>query len=204
MEWYKGDGAYGDGPEYHWDYYNSFVIQPFLIDVVEGIGRVSDRWSSLRPGVLDRARRYAAIQERLIAPDGSYPPIGRSIAYRCGAFQLLAQMALRHELPEGVTPAQVRSALSAVIRRTLDAPGTFDAEGWLAHRSRGRAAASGRGLHQHGQPLPLHGRLLAAGPGRDRPLLVGPARRVDRPPRLVGRGPPRRPRDQGIVAARRR
>jgi hypothetical protein len=130
-DWYKGDGAYGDGPDYHWDYYNSFVIQPFLIDVVEGIGRVSDRWSSLRQGVLDRARRYAEIQERLIAPDGSYPPIGRSIAYRCGAFQLLAQMALRHELPEGVSPPQVRSALSAVIGRTLGAPGTFDADGWL-------------------------------------------------------------------------
>jgi hypothetical protein len=131
MEWYKGDGAYGDGPDYHWDYYNSFVIQPFLIDVIEGIGRVSDRWSSLRPGVLERARRYAEIQERLIAPDGSYPPIGRSIAYRCGAFQLLAQMALRHELPEGVSPAQVRSALSAVIRRTLGASDSFDALGWL-------------------------------------------------------------------------
>jgi hypothetical protein len=131
MEWYKGDGAYGDGPDYHWDYYNSFVIQPFLIDVVEGIGRVSDRWSSLRQGVLERARRYAGIQERLIAPDGSYPAIGRSIAYRCGAFQLLAQMALRRELPEGLAPAQVRSALSAVIRRTLDAPATFDEDGWL-------------------------------------------------------------------------
>jgi hypothetical protein len=131
MEWYKGDGVYGDGPDYHWDYYNSFVIQPFLIDVIESIGRVSDRWSALRSGVLERARRYAAIQERLIAPDGSYPVIGRSIAYRCGAFQLLAQMALRHELPEGVAPAQVRGALSAVIRRTLDAPGTFDAQGFL-------------------------------------------------------------------------
>jgi hypothetical protein len=131
MDWYKGDGAYGDGPEYHWDYYNSFVIQPFLIDVVEGIGRVSDRWSSLRQGILDRARRYAEVQERLIAPDGSYPPIGRSIAYRCGAFQLLGQMALRRELPETVAPAQARGALTAVIRRTLDAPGTFDTEGWL-------------------------------------------------------------------------
>ena len=22
-EWYKGDGLYGDGPQFHWDYYNS-------------------------------------------------------------------------------------------------------------------------------------------------------------------------------------
>ena len=34
-------------------------------------------------------------------------------------------------LPDGVAPAQVRGALTAVIRRTLEAPGTFDADGWL-------------------------------------------------------------------------
>ena len=33
--WYKGDGAYGDGPDFHWDYYNSYVIQPMLLDVVK-------------------------------------------------------------------------------------------------------------------------------------------------------------------------
>ena len=65
------------------------------------------------------------------SPDGSFPAIGRSIAYRCGAFHLLAQLALRRELPEGVSPAQARGALGAVIRRTLTAPETFDANGWL-------------------------------------------------------------------------
>src|SRR5712691_8430886 len=34
-QWYKGDGAYGDGPEFHWDYYNSFVIHPMLLAVVD-------------------------------------------------------------------------------------------------------------------------------------------------------------------------
>jgi len=130
-QWYKGDGAYGDGSEFHWDYYNSYVIQPFLIDVLEHISKISNQWDGLRGEVLRRARRYAAVQERMIAPDGSFPILGRSIAYRCGAFQLLAQMALRDELPESVKPAQVRSALTAVIRRTLGAPETFDADGWL-------------------------------------------------------------------------
>jgi len=90
--------------------------------------------SRIAPGtseVLKRARRYAAIQERLIGPDGAYPAIGRSIAYRCGAFQVLAQMALLGELPPPLSGPQVRSALTAVIRRTLDAPGTFDRDGWL-------------------------------------------------------------------------
>jgi len=130
-QWYKGDGAYGDGPEFHWDYYNSFVIHPMLVDVLEACKDESPAWKEIAVHVEARATRYAAVQERLIAPDGSFPAIGRSIAYRCGAFHLLAQAALRHRLPEGVSPAQVRGALTAVIKRTIDAPDTFDANGWL-------------------------------------------------------------------------
>lgn len=130
-QWYKGDGIYGDGPQFHWDYYNSLVIHPMLLQVVEAVSEQSQAWDSLHPGIVARAKRYAAIQERLIAPDGSFPAIGRSLAYRCGAFHLLATMALRRELPAGVLPEQVRSALTAVIRRTLEPPGTFQENGWL-------------------------------------------------------------------------
>jgi hypothetical protein len=130
-QWYKGDGIYGDGPSFHWDYYNSFVIHPMLLDVLDVVRDEMPAWKELSARVDERARRYAAIQERLIAPDGSFPAIGRSLAYRCGAFQLLAAAALRRSLPEGVAPAQVRGALTAVIRRTLEAPGTFDSAGWL-------------------------------------------------------------------------
>jgi hypothetical protein len=129
--WYKGDGAYGDGPVFHWDYYNSFVIHPMLVDVLAAVGDQSDAWKAMRPSVVARARRYAAVQERLISPEGAFPPIGRSLAYRFGAFHLLAQSALRRELPEEVSPAQVRGALTAVIRRSIEAPGTFDETGWL-------------------------------------------------------------------------
>lgn len=130
-QWYKGDGAYSDGPDFHWDYYNSFVIHPMLVDVLDACKDESPAWKEMAVRVDARARRYAAVQERLIAPDGSFPPIGRSIAYRFGAFHLLAQSALRRALPEGVRPAQVRAALTAVITRTIDAPGTFDESGWL-------------------------------------------------------------------------
>jgi hypothetical protein len=130
-QWYKGDGAYGDGPDFHWDYYNSFVIHPMLVDVLDACGDENTAWKQMIPRVDQRARRYAAVQERLIGPDGSFPPIGRSLAYRFGALHLLAQMALRSSLPDGVSPAQVRGALTAVIRRTIDAPGTFDGDGWL-------------------------------------------------------------------------
>lgn len=137
-QWYMGDGAYGDGPEFHWDYYNSFVIQPMLVDILETVHPQMKDWADMQAPVLARARRYAGVQERFIAPDGTFPPLGRSLAYRCGAFQSLAQSALRNDLPAGITPAGVRCALTSVIRRTLEAPGTFTEEGWLAI-----------GLHSH-------------------------------------------------------
>jgi len=130
-QWYKGDGTYGDGPAFHWDYYNSFVIHPMLLDVLAAVGDDSDAWKAMREPEIRRAQRYAAIQERLISPEGTFPAIGRSIAYRFGAFHLLAQAALRRALPPEVAPAQVRGALTAVVRRSIEAPGTFDEAGWL-------------------------------------------------------------------------
>lgn len=131
QSWYLGDGTYGDGPHFHWDFYNSFVIQPYLLQLMDTVGNESPAWSAMRKPIHEHAQRYAAIQERLIAPDGSYPAIGRSITYRCGAFHLLADAARRNLLPEGLTPPQVRCALSAVIERTLGVAGTFSSEGWL-------------------------------------------------------------------------
>jgi hypothetical protein len=131
MQWYKGDGIYGDGANFHWDYYNSFVIQPMLLDVLTEMRKHDKRWDEFAEPVVVRAQRYAVIQERFISPDGSFPPIGRSLAYRCGAFQLLAQMALQKKLPAELKAGQVRTALSAVIERTLSAPGTSNDAGWL-------------------------------------------------------------------------
>lgn len=130
-EWYVGDGMYGDGPEFHWDYYNSFVIQPMLVEALDVVADEAEEWRELRTKALERLSRYAAIQERMIAPDGSFPVLGRSLAYRSGAFQGLALAALRKILPKDVAPAQARVALTRVIRRTLEAPGTWDAQGWL-------------------------------------------------------------------------
>jgi hypothetical protein len=130
-QWYKGDGIYGDGPDFHWDYYNSLVIQPMLLEVLDTCGDASADWRSMKAPARARAQRHAAQLERLVSPEGTFPAIGRSLAYRCGAFHLLAQMALRRELPAPLTPAQVRGALGAVLRRSLEAPGTFDADGWL-------------------------------------------------------------------------
>ncbi len=129
--WYKGDGMYGDGPNFHWDYYNSFVIQPMLLGVTKVLKDDELDRNNYYELMLSRSQRYAAIQERLISPEGTYPPIGRSLAYRFGAFQLLSNIALIHQLPEAIKPQQVRAALYAVIKRQIAMPGTFDGKGWL-------------------------------------------------------------------------
>ncbi|WP_426484877.1 DUF2264 domain-containing protein [Flavobacterium sp. 2] len=130
-EWYLGDGIYGDGPDFHWDYYNSFVIHPMQLDILNLLKDKNSDYKKDYETVLNRSRRYAAIQERLISPDGTYPPIGRSLAYRFGAFQLLSQIALWKELPKDIAPAQVRSALYFMINNQINAKETFDKKGWL-------------------------------------------------------------------------
>jgi hypothetical protein len=130
-QWYVGDGTYGDGAEFHWDYYNSYVIQPMLLEVLRVCAEKKNPLGDLRPRILARARRYAVAQERLISPEGTFPVIGRSSAYRFSAFHLLADISLQHELPSELKPAAVRGALTAVIRRMIEAPETFDANGWL-------------------------------------------------------------------------
>lgn len=130
-EWYKGDGLYGDGPAFHMDYYNSFVIHPMLTDVL----RIMKKHGLEEEGFLAvqerRLTRYAAQLERFISPEGTFPAVGRSIVYRCGAFHALSQAALLELLPAEIAPAQVRSALTAVIRNQFRRPENFDADGWL-------------------------------------------------------------------------
>jgi len=54
QQWYLGDGVYGDGPRFHWDYYNSFVIEPMLLDVLRNIGAHSTNWEKLLPDTMAR------------------------------------------------------------------------------------------------------------------------------------------------------
>ena len=129
--WYKGDGIYGDGADFHYDYYNSFVIHPMLLETSLELKKANLDTANLYNIFLDRARRYATIQERLISPEGTYPPVGRSLSYRFGAFQLLSKIAYMHELEKGIEPAQVRCALYEVIKRQVEIPGTFNNKGWL-------------------------------------------------------------------------
>lgn len=173
-QWYVGDGAYRDGPHFHWDYYNSFVIQPMMIDVLQEVGDAFPDWARMRDPVLARAARYAAILERMISPEGTYPIIGRSIAYRFGAFQLLSQIALMRRLPDGIRPAQVRCALTAVIKRTLSAKETFDEAGWLRIGVVGSQPSLGEGYISTGSLYLCTTVFLPLGLPRDDPFWRDP------------------------------
>lgn len=145
--WYKGDGVYGDGPEFANDYYNSFVIQPFMVDLIKRYPIIATNAKTydkaLPKKVMARATRFAEFQELLINGDGTYPVYGRSMCYRTGSFQLLAQACLQNFLPGKISPAQVRCALTAVLKKVLSAPTTFDDKGYLTVGIYGRQPEMG-------------------------------------------------------------
>jgi hypothetical protein len=129
-QWYVGDGMYKDGSSFAFDYYNSYVIHPYLGTLMDVIGQKINSYNSMFAKIKARNERFAIIQERLIHTDGSFPATGRSIIYRGAAFHHLADMAWKNRLPKQISPEQVRSALTAVIRKTLESPSTYK-NGWL-------------------------------------------------------------------------
>lgn len=131
QHWYVGDGMFSDGMNFHLDYYNSYVIQPFLKEIIGIVNEKTGRYAREKQKLAMINDRYSQVQERSINADGSFPTYGRSIVYRCGAFHHLANMALHERLPKSLTAGQVREALNAVMKKTLTPPGTFDKNGWL-------------------------------------------------------------------------
>ncbi len=130
-EWYIGDGFYDDGEHFAMDYYNSYVIHSMLVDMLQIMVEKKLAKQEDYDQALKRMVRYSELLERMISPEGTYPPVGRSITYRVGAFQALAQVSLMHKLPEYVLPAQVRCALTKIMHNQFEIAGTFDEKGWL-------------------------------------------------------------------------
>jgi len=131
QQWYRGDGVYGDGADFHWDYYDSYVIHPMLLEILAICQEKKDPRASLYDEELRRAQRYATILERQISPEGTFPIMGRSSAYRFAAFQGLSEIILLKKLPPEINPGAARTGITAVVRRMIEAPGTFDKDGWL-------------------------------------------------------------------------
>ncbi len=129
-QWYVGDGMYKDGTTYAFDYYNSYVIHPYLATIINVVKTKTNSYNQMAEKIKKRNERYAVIQERLINADGTFPATGRSLIYRGAAFHHLADMAWRKALPKELSPEQVRSALTAVIKKTLESPATYK-NNWL-------------------------------------------------------------------------
>lgn len=129
-KWYVGDGWYADGEKFHFDHYNGYVIHPMMVEVLKVNVAKGRKDKGLYDTAYKRMQRYASFQERYISPEGTYPVVGRSSTYRVGAFQPLAKLALDDALPKEISPAQVRCALTAVMKRMFVA-NTFTKEGWL-------------------------------------------------------------------------
>lgn len=138
-EWYVGDGWYSDGSHFAFDYYNSFVIQPMYVQVLEVL---VDRKMRLRDKNLEvvqknfetaqkRMQRFGIILERFISPEATFPVFGRSMTYRMGVFQPLSLLCLRGELPQELTEGQVRNALTNVMKRMFSVEGNFNKGGFL-------------------------------------------------------------------------
>jgi hypothetical protein len=129
-QWYVGDGMYKDGTSYAFDYYNSYVIHPYLATITSVLKTKTNGYNQMIEKIKRRNERFSIIQERLINTDGTFPATGRSIIYRGAAFHHLADMAWRKALPKELTPEQVRCALTAVVKKTLESPSTYK-NGWL-------------------------------------------------------------------------
>lgn len=96
-----------------------------------GLAPFNQEIAGMLPEILAHAARHASVLERLIGPGGAYPVIGRLVCYRFSTFHLLSQSVLQHRLEEGLSPASVRCALTAVIQKGMAAPDLFDKQGWL-------------------------------------------------------------------------
>jgi len=135
-EWYVGDGWYADGPRFHYDYYGSYVIHPMLVEILDVLVAANAQFNALRPAQLleeaiKRMQRYGEHLERMIGPDGSFPPIGRSLTYRTAVFQPLGLLAWRKRLPASLPEGQVRAATLAAQRAVFGYASNFDARGYL-------------------------------------------------------------------------
>ncbi|RZJ85378.1 MAG: DUF2264 domain-containing protein [Massilia sp.] len=167
-EWYIGDGWIKDGQDFHFDYYSSYVMYPMLIEILEVlVAKKGPFWNAKPDDLLaqatKRAQRYCEHLERFIGPQGSYPPIGRSLTYRTAVFQPLALLAWRKQLPASLPEGQVRAALHAAHVAVWDGPSNFTKDGFLTIGFRGRQPELGDWYSNNGSMYIASAGLLALG-----------------------------------------
>lgn len=184
-EWYVGDGWYSDGERFAFDYYNSFVIHPMYVGVIDQIIK-SNTWvnghsqaalKSEFETAEKRMQRFGVILERFIAPDGTFPLVGRSMTYRLAVFQPLAMLALNDRLPAQLTYGQVRSALTATIKRLFSVDGNFDEKGFLTIGFAGHQPEMADSYSNNGSMYITSEIFMPLGLAADHPFWTAPAER---------------------------
>ncbi len=80
---------------------------------------------------IKRMQKFNIFLERLISPEGKFPPFGRSIVYRLGAFQTLTLAILKYGLPFPLTNGGVRAALTKVMSNMFNNKANFNEKGFL-------------------------------------------------------------------------
>ena len=175
-QWYKGDGAYGDGPEFHWDYYNSFVIHPMLLDVLDACAR--------RVAGVEGDRARASVDARDATPrsrSGSSRPTAASRRSADRSPIAAARSSCSRRRRCG---ARCRRRVAGAGPRRADRGDSPDArsaghvrcERLAAHRLLRPPARRRRNLHLDGQPVSVRRRPAAARPAGRR-TSSGPRRR---------------------------
>lgn len=138
-EWYVGDGWYADGEKFAFDYYNSFVIHPMYVEVLQVLVDKKVKLSDKNLKKIEenlqlakkRMQRFGVILERMISPEGAMPLFGRSITYRTGTLQPLALLSWQELLDPSLSNGQVRAGMTAVIKRIFTPASNFNAKGFL-------------------------------------------------------------------------
>jgi hypothetical protein len=194
-EWYVGDGMYGDGPEFHWDYYNSFVIQPMLVEALDVVASEGAEWASLREKAIERLA--------LRGDSGTFDcarwivsgnrPVDR-ISRRCvpgtGAGGVAQDSSEGDKCGTGTRGADRGDSADDGGARHVRCKGL--AHDWIG----GTPTGAGRNLYLHRQRLPVQRCVAPAGIARERSVLERSGREDDMGENLVRRKSAGRQGDQ--------
>ncbi len=172
QSWYLGDGTYGDGPHFHWDFYNSFVIQPYLLQLMDTLGDQSPSWSidaRANPRAHPTLRRNPGATHR----PGRLLPRNRPLHH----LSLRRLPSPRRRVPPKVAPRKPDRTAGPLrpVRCHKAHPRTHRhilqrrlATDWPRRPS----TWPRRNLHLNRKPLPLQRSLAPPRPSPNRPILV--------------------------------
>jgi hypothetical protein len=125
-KFYVGDSWYKDGDVFHMDYYNSYVILPFLCEIYKRLDNKQKYKETFTKLI-----RHSEFLERLISQDGTFPVFGRSAVYRTAIFHALVYSCFKSNISENLSYGQIRSSLTEVNKRVFNNLMNFNEKGFL-------------------------------------------------------------------------